>query len=164
MRAKRSLFLGLGTNLGDRKDNLVRARRGLERDLGPMVRASRIYETAAWGKIDQSDFLNQVIVLKCSLSPQEILHRALALEIELGRVRKEKWGARSIDIDLLFYDDYCVESENLILPHPFISQRRFILAPLVEIAPEFIHPKMQKSMSELLENCTDQSAVKIVAS
>lgn len=161
MRAKRPLFLGLGSNLGDRKDSLVRAKYGLERELGPVIKASQYYETAAWGKIDQSDFLNQVIVLECRLTPHEVLRKVLRQELKMGRVRQDKWGARSIDIDLLFYGELICEMNDLSLPHPYISERRFILAPLVELAPNFIHPILNKSMQTLLQQCADHSAVNL---
>jgi len=161
MRARRRLFLGLGSNIGDRRDILVRTRHALEQELGPVLAASKIYETAAWGKIDQSDFLNQVIILGCKMTQYQVLRAILRTEAKLGRVRQDKWGARSIDVDLLFYGELVYESSDLTIPHPFISQRRFILAPLAEIAPDFIHPTLNISMRSLLQKCEDQSAIKV---
>ncbi|SDG75454.1 2-amino-4-hydroxy-6-hydroxymethyldihydropteridine diphosphokinase [Desulfosporosinus hippei] len=133
-------FLGLGSNLGDRAYYLSEAISALE---GPAIRvitASRIYETEPWGRLDQPLFWNQVVEIETSLEPLDLLHVCQEIELRLGRVRKEHWGSRTIDIDLLIYDNRVSESEELRLPHPYLEERAFVLAPLREIAPELILP------------------------
>jgi len=160
MRAKRQLFLGFGSNLGDREDAIARARHAIKKRIGPILKASAIYETAAWGITDQSDFLNQVVVYECLLSPFEVLQEILRQELRMGRSRTQKWGARTIDIDILFYQDLKVYNPKLVIPHPFISERKFILVPLVEIAADFCHPATGITMKNMLHNCMDTSLVK----
>lgn len=150
------VYLSLGGNLGDRTKRLAQARRLIEEKIGPIIQQSSIYETKAWGIENQPDFLNQVVIIETNLSPQKTLSIALAIELLLGRVRTQKWYKRTIDIDILFYEDLILEKEQLTIPHPFISERNFVLAPLAEIVPEFLHPVLQKTMAQLYENCTDK--------
>ena len=152
---KQLAFLLLGGNLGDRKSNLEKAALLIEKKIGPVTAKSALYETRPWGKTDQPDFLNQVLVLKTEQNPELILKSALSIEQEMGRVRIEKWGARLIDIDLVYVETQILNSKNLILPHPGIAQRRFVLEPLAEIAPDFIHPILKKSHRQLLNECED---------
>jgi len=152
------IFLSLGTNLGDRKANLFYARRALER-LGRIISLSPTYQTDAWGKTDQPAFYNQVVEMSSGLDAHEFLSQTLAIEHELGRVREEKWGPRIIDIDMLFYGDRIVGDQNLVLPHPGIATRKFVLIPLADIAPEFIHPILQKTVVTLLRECDDDLTV-----
>lgn len=153
------VFLSLGGNLGDRFANLEKALAAITDKIGIVVAVSSIYETKAWGIENQPDFLNQVILVETTLSPMETLETALAIELEMGRVREQKWYTRIIDIDLLFFENEIITSEKLTLPHPFISQRNFVLAPLAEIAPDYIHPVLQTSISHLYRNCEDSLAV-----
>jgi 2-amino-4-hydroxy-6-hydroxymethyldihydropteridine diphosphokinase len=111
---------------------------------------------------EQQSFYNQVIEFSTIVDPQQVLVKILAIEEKLGRVRNEKWGARIIDIDILYYDDVVIESENLKIPHPYLHERRFTLAPLVEILPTFMHPSMHQTNEVLMMNCTDQSVVNIL--
>jgi 2-amino-4-hydroxy-6-hydroxymethyldihydropteridine diphosphokinase len=150
------IFLLLGTNLGDRSQHLATARALIEARAGKIIKTSAIYQTAAWGKTDQPDFYNQVIEIESILSPDELLKTTLGIEEEMGRVRTEVWGARTIDIDILLYSDIMVEREHLIIPHPRMNNRKFTLIPLAEIAPEVIHPVTQKTIRELLAICTDK--------
>lgn len=152
------IFLSLGTNTGDRLANLEKARAAIKM-FGNIISLSSTYQTEAWGKTDQPAFYNQVIEISTALSPVALLSAFLAIEIELGRVREEKWGPRTIDIDILFYGSTLVNQENLILPHPGIADRKFVLVPLNEIASEFIHPVYKKNISELLRACPDSLAV-----
>ncbi len=153
------IFLLLGTNLGDRLSNLAAARTFIQTQVGPIQKESSIYETAAWGKTDQPAFYNQAIVVDTSLSPQELINKVLSIEHELGRVREEKWGPRLIDIDILFHNDLIVNESSLKIPHIGIPDRRFVLEPLNEIAPDFFHPGLHKSVNELLRMCNDPSTV-----
>jgi 2-amino-4-hydroxy-6-hydroxymethyldihydropteridine diphosphokinase len=159
MAATGQVFLLLGSNLGDRLQVLAAAREAIGEQAGSIVTQSAIYETAPWGITDQPAFLNQVIEISTSLLPEDLLRIILNIEHDLGRVRYERWGARVIDIDILYFGQTVMDSARLTLPHPRIQDRRFVLAPLAEIAPRFLHPLLQKTSSKLLEECPDTSAV-----
>ncbi len=149
------VYIQLGTNLGDRERNLSTANWHLSRLPSRLVRASSIYETEAWGIQDQPTFLNQVILIETDILPFRLLDEVLAIEKRMGRMRREKWKERLIDIDILFYDELVIESERLSIPHPFIQERNFVLVPMVEIAPDHCHPKFKLNMTELLELSKD---------
>lgn len=155
------IYLLLGTNIGNRNKNLERAREMLVSNMITIRKESNIYETAAWGKEDQESFLNQVIEVETGKSPQRMLFIANMIEKEMGRERFEKWGSRLIDIDILYFNDITFETEDLKIPHPEIQNRRFTLTPMAEIAPDFIHPVLGKTQTELLEVCEDQLEVSI---
>lgn len=159
MAATGNVFLLLGSNLGDRPQVLAAAREAITEQAGSIARQSAIYETAPWGITDQPAFLNQVLEITTSLLPEDLLRIILNIEHLLGRVRYERWGARVIDIDILYFGRTVMDSARLTLPHPRIQDRRFVLAPLAEIAPDFIHPLLQKTSSQLLEQCPDTSEV-----
>ena len=127
------IYLGLGTNLGDRHLNLENAISLINQQVGKILKQSSIHETKAWGKTDQPDFLNLVIKIETKLVPQMLLQKCLSIENEIGRIREEKWGPRLIDIDILYYNDLIIDDENLKIPHPFINEREFVLNPLKEI-------------------------------
>ena len=156
---KNTTFLLLGTNLGDRKKNLVMARSSIELRVGAIRNASSIYQTAAWGKSDQPDFLNLAIEVETELSPKRVLKEILEVETTMGRVRTSKWSERLIDIDILLYEGVVISSDELTIPHPQLPARRFALVPLAEIAPEFIHPLLHITISDLLERCSDKLEV-----
>lgn len=158
------IFILLGTNLGNRFEQLALARQHLERDVGKILKESSVYETAAWGVEDQPAFLNQVILVQSSLSAFDCLERTQHIELTLGRVRLKKWRERAIDIDILYFNKEIISAPNLHIPHPLISERRFTLAPLVEIAPEYIHPIYKKNSLSLLNNCRDELPVKKISS
>ena len=153
------LYLLLGANLNDRAQTLRRAADLIAERIGSVVRQSALYETAPWGVTDQPAYLNQVLAVETMLLPETVLMQTQRIEAELGRVRLEKWGARVIDVDILYYDDLVTESETLTIPHPYLHQRRFTLVPLAEIAPEFVHPVFQKTTAELLAGCGDVNDV-----
>ncbi|MCE6988906.1 2-amino-4-hydroxy-6-hydroxymethyldihydropteridine diphosphokinase [Dyadobacter sp. CY323] len=153
------VFLLLGSNLGDRSLILKSAREQIAEKVGTILKESSMYETAPWGLTDQPAFLNQVVEIDTELTPQEVLTNILDIEDKLGRVRYERWGARVIDIDLLYYKDCILDSARLTLPHPRIQDRRFILIPLTEIAPDFLHPLLQKTSVEILSGSADNSKV-----
>ena len=159
MVIRQRLYLLLGTNLGDRLRLLAQARRQLAQYIGTIRQESPIYETVAWGLTDQPAYLNQVLLLETALSPTAVLTQTQAIEHALGRVRAERWGARVMDIDLLFYDDLILNTPALTLPHPYLHLRRFTLQPLADVAPELIHPVLQLSIFQLLKACPDASEV-----
>jgi 2-amino-4-hydroxy-6-hydroxymethyldihydropteridine diphosphokinase len=153
------IFLLLGTNLGDKRANLAIAREHLQQQAGTIAATSAIFRTAAWGKTDQPEFYNQAIELNTTLGPRTLLSTVLAIEQQMGRVRVEKWGERIIDLDIIFYNHVVVNEPDLIIPHPGIPVRRFVLAPLAEIAPTFRHPLLDRTIRELLASCDDAITV-----
>ncbi|ADR21081.1 2-amino-4-hydroxy-6-hydroxymethyldihydropteridine diphosphokinase [Marivirga tractuosa] len=155
------IFLLLGSNLGNRLNSLIQANEALEEKGIKVLNKSSVYETAAWGKTDQQAFLNQVVKVDTSLEPAALLNVILEIELELGRVRKIKWGERLIDIDILYFHNYLCEADDLSIPHPGIPDRRFTLIPLVELCPDFLHPKLKVSQKELLANCEDNLDVSL---
>lgn len=155
------LILLLGANLGDRVDTLRKAVSLIKERIGSVDQQSSLYKTAAWGVMDQPDFLNQVVRIDTDLTPESVLEQTQRIEQELGRVRREKWGARAIDIDILYYGQRIIHTETLTIPHPYLHQRRFTLVPLAEVAPDFIHPILQKTTLELLADCEDTGEVEI---
>lgn len=149
------VILGLGTNVGDKISNLENAISLIQNEVGTLKRYSKLIETKPWGKIDQDDFLNKVIVIETNLFPLELLKKIKEIEIKIGRVKTQKWGERVIDIDILFYENYIFQTPNLIIPHPFIQSRKFVLESLNELFPDKIHPKTGKSIQELMHDCKD---------
>ncbi|WP_282779791.1 2-amino-4-hydroxy-6-hydroxymethyldihydropteridine diphosphokinase [Phaeodactylibacter xiamenensis] len=149
------VFLHTGSNQGDRLRNLKLAASALKETVGPILHFSRIFETAAWGVRDQPDFLNQALELETALDPIGLLNTVLEIELDMGRVRIQKWGQRLIDIDILYYGDIIWESDQLTLPHPHLHERNFVLAPLLDIAPDFVHPRLKKTTRELRSLCND---------
>ncbi len=148
-------YLLLGTNIGDKKHNLLQARELINERIGEIIVPSAIYQTSAWGKEDQDDFLNQVLAVDTVLNPEQLLAQCLDIEKDLGRVRFEHWGERLIDIDILYYEDQVITSQRLTIPHPEIQNRKFTLVPLIEIAPNYIHPKLNQTNKNLLALCKD---------
>ena len=153
-------YLLIGGNLGKREENLERAKRSIAGRLGPVLKVSSIYETEAWGMKDQPAFLNQVLFVETELSPVAVLDAILSIEKEMGRTRMEKFGPRTIDIDILFFNDLVIQESSLTIPHPQLHLRRFTLEPLNEIAPNLKHPVFNKPISELLKESIDPLVVK----
>lgn len=161
------IFLAIGTNIGDRSLNLKLAKNAINAQIGVVNKESSIYQTAAWGLEEQDDFYNQVIEV-CfgeneDIIPLDILKKCKRIEDEMGRVKFQKWGPRLIDIDILFCANEVVDLAELRVPHPHLQDRNFVLVPLCEIAPDLVHPVMQKSMKKLLEDCVDELPVKVVS-
>ena len=149
-----TVYLGLGTNLGDKEANLRTAIYKLQERIGKQVSLSSFYETAPWGFESDHSFLNAAIGLETSLSPIEILHITQEIEKELGRTQKSVNGSysdRLIDIDILLYDTLVLQTPELTIPHPLMTERDFVMKPLIEIAGNVIHPTRQKTLSELYQ-------------
>ena len=157
------LYLLLGGNLGNKSQVFKETTKLLNERIGKITRQSHIYETEPWGFESTDLFWNQVLELSVLISPQEVLNRVQQIEQQLGRTREaQHYDSRIIDIDILFYGDQVIMLENLTIPHPRIQDRKFALVPLKEIAPGLIHPVLQKSIGQLLLECTDQLRVEKV--
>lgn len=144
-----TVFISLGSNLGDRRENL----RAAVAALPPAVRVtaqSPVYQTAPWGYADQPDFLNQVVEGETELSPRELLVHLKSLESRLGREKTFRYGPRQIDLDILFYADFIVEESDLQIPHPRLHERAFVLVPLADLAPDWVHPRLGLEVQALL--------------
>ncbi len=148
------VVLMIGGNLGDREQLIKEALHGLV-EIGKIEMQSSIYETEAWGDASEMGYLNQAVVVRTNRSPIEFLRSVQQIENRLGRVRKEKWGDRTMDIDIIYVDDLVYHDEDLTLPHPMMAERNFVLVPLVEILPDYIHPIFGVSNRELLRRCKD---------
>jgi len=146
--------------MGDSKKQLIKAISMIEKKIGKIIRQSGLYQTAAWGKTDQPDFLNQVIVADTKLTAAQTMETILSIETAMGRIRTEKNAPRIIDIDILFFNKEIIHQKDLSIPHPAIHLRRFVLVPLNELAPDFIHPVLKKTNHQLLMKCPDELNVK----
>ncbi len=144
------VFLGLGSNQGERKYYLREALKAIA-SLGDDMVVSHVYRTKPYGFTDQADFLNMVARIETTIDPQTLLEKLLAIESRLGRVRTQRWGPRTIDIDLLFYDQEIIELPHLTIPHPDLHHRDFVLRPLMDIDPDWYHPRLGKTVKQLWE-------------
>lgn len=158
----RQIILIIGGNIGDRLSLITQAKQLLEEKIGKINLISSLYETEAWGGVSKGNYLNQILILESELSAEQVLDKALQIEKVLGRQRDIKWGNRTMDIDILFYGDQIFDTYDLKIPHPYLHLRRFVLEPLAEIAPDFVHPILKLTSAELLQNCEDDSIVKII--
>ncbi len=155
-----TIFLLLGGNLGDKGTTLQNAMKLISEQIGEVEKTSSVYETKAWGVKNQPDFYNQVVQLKTKLAPLAALMAIQSVEIQLGRTKRQKWHARIIDIDILYYGNQFIGTDVLRVPHSQMHNRNFALYPLNEIAPDFIHPILKKTTTQLLEECKDNLPVK----
>ena len=158
------VIIGLGSNLGNRREHLNDAIELIRSRVGSVVQESSIYETPPLGFEALQQFYNMVIEVETLLSARELLEELLLIERKMGRERSsgDGYSSRSIDLDLLFYGDQVINEPHLLIPHPGIPKRRFVLIPLLEIAPEMIHPVLQRSITQLNKDCTDTSAIRKV--
>ena len=154
------VYFLLGSNIGKSEEQLRSAIIHIEKKVGKIVAASAIYQTEAWGKTDQPDFLNQVVIAETNLPAEETLSAILSIEEKMGRVRTEKNAPRIIDIDILFYNEAIIREPHFIVPHPEIQNRMFVLVPLNELSPDYIHPFLHKTIHQLLKECKDVLNVK----
>lgn len=153
------VFLLTGSNVGNSLANLQTAARFISDEVGEVIHASSIYKTAPWGNTNQQDFLNQVLWVETDKNPREVLELVLAIELKMGRVREQKWAPRTIDIDILFFDDLLIQEPDLQVPHPLLHLRKFTLQPLLEIAPTLLHPLLKQTITDLVATCPDDSLV-----
>jgi 2-amino-4-hydroxy-6-hydroxymethyldihydropteridine diphosphokinase len=153
-------YLLIGGNVGNREKNFATANAYIEQYCGPVIQSSSLYETAAWGKTDQPSFLNQALEVETTLDAEHLMKKLLEIEKFMGRERKEKYGPRVIDIDILLFNHDRYDLPFLQIPHPELQNRRFALTPLAEIAPHLRHPVFKKSIHQLLEQCPDKLEVK----
>ncbi len=151
----KTLLLQLGSNMGNSKIQFVKAQQHIIELIGNIKNASSLYISAAWGFEAQPDFLNQVIEVETTMPAQKIISTIQGIEEKMGRERNVLYGPRIIDIDILFFNDEIIKTKTLIVPHPLLEQRRFVLEPLKEIVPNFIHPILRKSIIQLVDECTD---------
>jgi 2-amino-4-hydroxy-6-hydroxymethyldihydropteridine diphosphokinase len=155
-----TVFLGIGSNLGDREKNLSDVTDRIIEFIGRITGISSVYETDPWGFSTENDFLNMVMKVETFLSPSELLSKISLVEGMLGRIRNgEGYSSRTIDIDILLYEDRIIDNDELKIPHPLMHERKFALVPLCELDPEIIHPVKGKSMKLLLEECTDAGEI-----
>ena len=141
--------------MGDRDAYLKNVNKLIAEEIGAIQKKSKIYESVPWGVENQNNYLNQVLEIKSEFLAEEVLEKVLQIEDEIGRIRNEKWGERIIDIDILLFNDLIVEKEGMCIPHIHLHNRKFVLIPLNEITPSFTHPKYNKTIGELLNECKD---------
>ncbi|PZR26998.1 MAG: 2-amino-4-hydroxy-6-hydroxymethyldihydropteridine diphosphokinase [Citrobacter freundii] len=152
-------YLLTGGNIGEREKHLRQAMELIGEHCGPVIRASSVYETAAWGKNDQPGFLNQALLVETGMTAAELMKTLLEIEKEIGRIRLERYGPRVIDIDILLFNHEIHDEPLIRIPHPQLQNRRFALTPLADIAGSYIHPVLHKKIAELLDECPDELEV-----
>jgi 2-amino-4-hydroxy-6-hydroxymethyldihydropteridine diphosphokinase len=145
--------------LGNSQKKLEIAKKNISKKMGIILRSSSYYTTSAWGNTNQPDFLNQVIIIENNLNAEKTMKTILQIETKMGRIRTEKNAPRIIDIDILFYDKEIINTKNLIIPHPLMQERNFVMYPLNELSPNFMHPVLKKNIHSLFLSCKDQLTV-----
>jgi len=159
------VYLGIGGNIGNKEKNFEEVYQIIDNEIGKIIRSSSVYETPPWGFQAEESFWNSIIEISTSLEDLELLWKIQEVEDRFGRKRgKEQYTSREMDIDILYFDDIYIETKTFIIPHPRIHQRKFVLVPLAEIAPELKHPLLRLTSLEMLENCKDASMIKKVKS
>lgn len=157
------VFIGLGGNIGNKPENFVRAHELISKKLGKIILKSSVYETPPWGFHSEHLFWNQAVYIETKLEPLELLWRIKEIEEMFGlKSKDERYTNREMDLDILYFDDDFIEDKDLTIPHPRIHERKFVLVPLVEIAPDFKHPLLRMTNLTLLENCKDKSIIRKV--
>lgn len=160
---KQQLILSIGGNLGDKADNFSRVIPLLSEAIGEIVTLSPIYESSAWGFVSEHLFWNRVVVMNTLLSPEETLEEIGKIERSFGRIRSDSaYRSRAMDIDILFYADQVILTPNLTIPHPRMAMRKFVLLPLADVLPDFIHPVTGESVLSMLESCQDTGEPRII--
>ncbi len=157
-----NVYLSLGSNMGNRREHIKSASAAIHKRIGKIVKHSHLYDTQPVGNTDQDPFLNQIVMLNTTLEPRQMLEEISKIERELGRERKEKWGPRTIDIDILFYGKRVIRDKGLEIPHPELHKRAFILVPMMELDPELEHPVLGLAIDQLYMDCTDNSDVVMI--
>jgi 2-amino-4-hydroxy-6-hydroxymethyldihydropteridine diphosphokinase len=153
------VYLLIGGNMGDRLANIHRAWIEIEMQIGAIIQKSAIYETEAWGLKEQPSFYNQAICAQTHFNPKSLLEQLVKIEASMGRQRDITWGPRTMDLDIIYFNHEIVSIDQLSIPHPRMHQRNFVLTPLVEIAPDYIHPVLGLTTTQLLKDCEDKSLV-----
>ena len=155
-----NIIILLGSNLGDRLANLKQAIAAIA-SFSKILQHSNIYQTAAWGNTNQADFLNQAIEIQTNQSAENLMHALLAIETQMGRVRLQKWEPRIIDLDIIFYESAIHTTDFIQIPHPEMQNRAFVLKPLLDLIPNFEHPILKQTITQLWEKCPDQLEVSL---
>lgn len=153
------VYILLGTNMGDKQAQLQMALNVLSEGVCRLKNASSVYVTSPWGVTDQPEFLNQVIEIETTLAPTDLLKLTQQIEKAAGPPKAKKWGPRYLDVDILFYDDQIIDQPELQIPHPALHERDFTLIPLYEITPDLVHPRLQQTVGEMLEQSPDTTQV-----
>ena len=155
------VYLSLGSNLDDRMENLRKAKTHIKQKIGNIIRKSELYETESWGFATGKNFINQVILIETSMSPDKLLSGTQKIEKDLGRTEKttSEYQSRVIDIDILFFNNHIIKNGDLTVPHPLIQERKFVLVPMRDIALDYVHPELLQSIGHLNNICKDRSKV-----
>jgi 2-amino-4-hydroxy-6-hydroxymethyldihydropteridine diphosphokinase len=154
------IFLGIGGNIGNKQVNFNKVYTFIKNELGEIVKRSSVYETPPWGFSANENFWNQVLIIETRFSPTDVLQKITEIENTFGRERETgKYNSREMDIDILYFDELIIETEKLVIPHPRIQYRKFVLVPLNEIAYDFKHPLLRLTSFQMLEKCKDESVI-----
>lgn len=153
--------MGTGGNTGNKQENFDKVYTFIKNELGDIIQPSSVYETSPWGFESKDNFWNQVLSIETTLSPEELLLKIAEIETSFGRNREnEGYSSREMDIDILYFDDEIINTEKLTIPHPLLHKRLFVLVPLAEIAPDFVHPVLKLSSLEMMNICEDKSEIR----